>query len=137
MILPHPTSLREFVVVFCPRFLPRSRYANSVLVSSLQIVVSHVVYCKIIVQRVLLFMNFWPSNYARLHRRWRVSSEQLHVIRLHSRYNVIREKSRNLQASFIDASISRNVRSLKLRCWCRECRDSVRSEFMDVSGNCE
>ena len=59
----------------CPRFVPRSRCANVALVSSLQNVVTRLVYCKVILQGVLLFVNFWSSSEARLHRRWRVSSE--------------------------------------------------------------
>ena len=94
MILPHPYFTEGVCSGLCPRVVPRSRCTNSALVSSLQIVVSHVVSCKKIVQGVLLFVNFWPSSVARLHWRWRVSSKQLHVIRHHSRYNVIREKSR-------------------------------------------
>ena len=80
MIVPHPISLRESVVAFVRGLSPRSRCTNSALVPSLQIVVSHVVRCGKIVQWVSLFVNFWPSSGARLHCRWRVSSEQLHVI---------------------------------------------------------
>ena len=70
------------------------QFTISVLVFSVQIVVSPVIRCKMTIQGVSSFVNFWPLSDTRLHRRWRVSSKQFHVICHHSPYNVTRDNSR-------------------------------------------
>ena len=81
------------------------------------------------VDRVCSYLWLW---------RWRVSSDQCHVIFRHSDHNVIREKSRVWDDTFPNAIQKhlhfKKCNNLKLRYWYRECQDSVRSEFMGVNG---
>ena len=72
------------------RFVKWSRFMMFTLISCLQIVDCHVIYCMSNVQGLSLLMNFRSFNDSRF--QWCISSEQLHEIHHHLRYHKIYKK---------------------------------------------